>query len=81
MEMFAVGKSYENICWFSGGVSRYKVVSRTEKTVTFVRESHELDGDHITEETYDIKVDENGNKYVLFYSYHGVENRMYAGKF
>ena len=76
--MFEVGNKYTNTCWFSGGQSEYTVVSRTESTVTFSQIANELDGIHKTEVTYDIKIDENGIEYVLFYEYHGHENRIYS---
>lgn len=69
---------YENTDWFTGGIHTYKCVSRTENTVTLSAIYDEIDGLHvIPPETFDIRKDEDG-EYVLFYTYHGEENRMYA---
>ena len=69
---------YENTDWFTGGLHTYKCISRTENTVTLSAIYDEVDGLHvIPPETFDIRSDEDG-EYVLFYTYHGEENRMYA---
>lgn len=69
---------YENTDWFTGGIHTYKCVSRTENTVTLSAIYDEIDGLHVVPpETFDIRSDEDG-EYVLFYTYHGEENRMYA---
>lgn len=75
---FKANAKYENTDWFTGGMHTYKCVSRTENTVTLSAIYEEIDGVHeIPAETFDIRSDEDG-EYVLFYTYHGEENRMYA---
>lgn len=75
---FQTDAMYENTDWFTGGIHTYKCVSRTENTVTLSAIYDEIDGLHvIPPETFEIRKDEDG-EYVLFYTYHGEENRMYA---
>lgn len=75
---FEEGKIYQISDWFTGGIHCYQCISRTETTVTFSAIYHKADGDHeIEPKTFDI-LTENRNEYILFYEYHGHENRMYA---
>lgn len=75
---FNPGDKYENVDWFTGGVHTYKCISRTENTVTLSAIYDEIDGLHVVPpETFDIRSDEDG-EYILFYTYYGEENRMYA---
>lgn len=75
---FKANAKYENTDWFTGGIHTYKCISRTENTVTLSAIYDEIDGLHVVPpETFDIRKDEDG-EYILFYTYHGEENRMYA---
>lgn len=79
MKRFEIGNKYNSICWFTGGISEYTVANRTDSTVTLKPFRIELDGNHDCEsETYDLHTDENGNEYIVLYSYHGHENRICA---
>ena len=77
---FEVGQEYEKVCWFTAGVGYYTVKARDDKSVTFTIGRHELDGDHDCEdETYKLKLDENGNEYITLFEYGGHENNIRAG--
>lgn len=78
MKSFKVGQSYIYHCWFTGGEQRMTVVDRTKDAITFEVNAHELDGNHISKENYNVDIDEEGNESVLIYSYHERENRIYA---
>lgn len=78
MKKFAVGNTYTSACWFTGGVVRYTVKSRTENTVTLFEHTSELDGEHDCEpETYEIHC-EDEREYIVIYSYRGHGKMIYA---
>lgn len=79
MKKFEIGQVYDTVDWFTGGTCVRKVKDRTDTSLIFEIQRHELDGDHKGVEEYDIYIDEDGNEYVLLYSYKGSENRITAG--
>lgn len=77
-DKFIVGKVYTSTCWFTGGITYMKCVSRTEHTVTFSEVNKEIDGIHNTGlQIYNISLDD-GKEFVVLYRYRDHENRMYA---
>ncbi len=77
---FQVGVTYKNTCWFTGGTSFHTVVERTENTLVISEAHDEIDGFHVCEGTEVFEIhEEDGREYIVLYSYHGHENRIYAG--
>jgi len=77
---FRAGQVYDFMDWFTGGISRRKILSVNDNKVVYQLEQRELDGSFIKEETSEIKTDTNGEEYLFIYEYEGNEARIYAQK-
>lgn len=75
---FKEGQVYSISCMITGGIHRCTVSARTDTTVTFVQENSEADGIHKSESEYDIVPDGNGNESVVYQTYKGFKNVVYA---
>ena len=80
MKKFEVGQKLFATGLF-GDASEYNVVSVTDTTVTFSH-SHISEDDGLRVEdgeiSFDILVDHNSDEYVVIWTYHGEEGRLYA---
>lgn len=79
--MFQIGERYASIDWFTGGTTYLTVTGRAKDTLSLTEAHDEIDGFHVcgTESAYVIR-EEDGVEYIVLYSYHGNENRVYANK-
>lgn len=77
-KQFIIGNTYYNTCWFTGGITTYVCISRTDSEVSFAPTYHEIDGIHKgNPETFPLCSDDT-MEYVVVQTYKGEENRMYA---
>ncbi len=76
---FIVGNTYRYTDWFTAGkISMMcQSISENRKQIEFKVADWEIDGLHYRTEKFELLSD-NGNEYVLIYSYKGEENRMRA---
>ena len=77
---FRAGQQYDFTDWFTGGISRRKILSVEDGKVIYELECKEPDGVFIKTETSEIKTDTNGDEYLFIYEYEGNEARIYAYK-
>lgn len=75
---FQIGQVYDWTDWFSGGQAWYTVKEVADGKVVFAEHRWELDGEFDLISDYEIKIDENGNEYIVMCSYHEHEGRIYA---
>lgn len=78
---FQIGETYQSVDWFTGGTGFYTVAGR-DGDVLVLKEAHdEIDGFHECEghSSYQIH-EESGKEYIVIGTYHGHENRIYAGR-
>lgn len=76
---FQAGETYESVDWFTGGTGYYTVVRRNGDILELTEAHDEIDGFHTNPETSTYEVhEEDGTEYIVFYSYRGNENRLYA---
>ena len=78
MKRFEIGQKYGWVCWFTGGLTTYTVVSRSEKSVTLDTIDVEIDGVHHRKETFNIEKGESGNERILIQQYHGEKGYIEA---
>lgn len=75
------GETYESVDWFTGGTGYYTAVSRDGNTLELAEAHDEIDGFHMSAGTgtYEIH-EEDGQEYIILYSYLNNENWLYAGR-
>lgn len=78
---FRIGETYGSVDWFTGGTGFYTVTDRDRDTLVLKEAHDEADGFHQCEgdSSYSIH-EEDGEEYIVLGSYHGHEDRIYAGR-
>lgn len=76
---FIVGDTYSYTDWFTGGqiAMMCQSISEDRNRIVFKVCDWEVDGLHYRTENFEL-LNDNGNEYVLIYSYKGEENRLRA---
>jgi hypothetical protein len=72
MKKFKVGQKYVHYDWFTGGQIFFEVDSVKCNKVRLLTKDHELDGDHTRAEEYEIKKNDNGDEYIVLFTYRDV---------
>ena len=78
MRKFQVGQKYRMSDWFTGGSIFYEVDSIKSETIRLKTKDVEPDGVFERYEEYPISHRENGDEYILFFTYCGEECAIYA---
>lgn len=65
MGKFQIGDTFTWTDWFTGGLSTYTVIDRTEDTLFTECIDRELDGTHVRKEKFTLERDEKGEKILM----------------
>ena len=75
--MFKVNDEFDVCSIFTGGMHYYKVLRRENNILYCAADYIEIDGNYETEQSFEVKEDENG-EYIVAWTYKGEEGRVYA---